>query len=118
MLILGGGFGGLYAARKLERVLPAGGRARDGSFNNVNFMLYTPLLPVSRSRGRVGAASRRRAAARAAQALDHLELARVTGAAPERKEVTSASPRATRGSSLDQLIVTLGSTSRSLPSRG
>ena len=44
VVILGGGFGGLYTARKLEKVAPAGA-ARVTLINDVNFMLYTPLLP-------------------------------------------------------------------------
>src|SRR3712207_8816153 len=44
VLILGGGFGGLTAARRLERELPANS-ARITLVNDVNFMLYTPLLP-------------------------------------------------------------------------
>ena len=44
VLILGGGFGGLTAARRLERKLPAHS-ARVTLVNDVNFMLYTPLLP-------------------------------------------------------------------------
>jgi len=43
-VIAGGGFGGLYAARTLERVLPRHS-ARVTLINDVNFMLYTPLLP-------------------------------------------------------------------------
>ena len=44
VLILGGGFGGLYAARKLERSLPPHA-AKITVVSDVNFMLYTPLLP-------------------------------------------------------------------------
>src|SRR5215208_7212851 len=44
VLILGGGYGGLYAARKLERILPRHS-ATVTIVNDVNFMLYTPLLP-------------------------------------------------------------------------
>ena len=44
IVIAGGGFGGLYAARTLERVLPAHSGAVT-LVNDVNFMLYTPLLP-------------------------------------------------------------------------
>src|SRR3712207_695574 len=44
VVILGGGFGGLYAARKLEKVLPAHS-AKVTLVSDVNFMLYTPLLP-------------------------------------------------------------------------
>src|SRR6266508_2992994 len=44
VVIAGGGFGGLYAARTLERALPPQS-ARITLVNDVNFMLYTPLLP-------------------------------------------------------------------------
>ena len=44
VVILGGGFGGFYTARKLERTLPPAS-ARVTVINDVNFMLYTPLLP-------------------------------------------------------------------------
>src|SRR6187455_313465 len=44
VVIAGGGFGGLQAARTLERVLPPHS-ARITVVNDVNFMLYTPLLP-------------------------------------------------------------------------
>src|SRR5919199_3837080 len=44
VVILGGGFGGLTAARKLERILPPHA-AKVTLVNDVNFMLYTPLLP-------------------------------------------------------------------------
>src|SRR4051794_22767906 len=44
VVIAGGGFGGFYAARTLERVLPPQA-ARITLVNDVNFMLYTPLLP-------------------------------------------------------------------------
>jgi NADH:ubiquinone reductase (H+-translocating) len=44
VLILGGGFGGLTAARRLERKLPHQA-AKVTLVNDVNFMLYTPLLP-------------------------------------------------------------------------
>src|SRR6202453_4107284 len=44
VVIAGGGFGGFYAARALERVLPAHS-ARVTLVNDANFMLYTPLLP-------------------------------------------------------------------------
>src|SRR3712207_1792345 len=44
VLILGGGFGGLTAARRLEKKLPPHS-AKVTLVNDVNFMLYTPLLP-------------------------------------------------------------------------
>ena len=44
VLILGGGFGGLTVARRLERKLSPLS-AKVTLVNDVNFMLYTPLLP-------------------------------------------------------------------------
>ncbi len=44
VVIAGGGFGGFYAARALERILPEQS-ARVTLVNEANFMLYTPLLP-------------------------------------------------------------------------
>jgi NADH dehydrogenase len=44
VVIAGGGFGGAYAARELERLMP---RQSAGLMlvNDVNFLLYTPFLP-------------------------------------------------------------------------
>jgi NADH:ubiquinone reductase (H+-translocating) len=44
VVIAGGGFGGAYAARELERVMPKQS-ARLQLVNDVNFLLYTPFLP-------------------------------------------------------------------------
>ena len=44
VVIAGGGFGGFYAARTLERLLRPE-RAHVTLVSDVNFMLYTPLLP-------------------------------------------------------------------------
>ena len=44
VVISGGGFGGFYAARTLERILPPQS-ARITLVNDVNFLLYTPFLP-------------------------------------------------------------------------
>ena len=41
---MGGGFGGFYAARRLERILPRQS-ARVTLVSDVNYLLYTPLLP-------------------------------------------------------------------------
>ena len=43
VVIAGGGFGGYYAAKTLERVAPKD--LRITLINDVNFMLYAPLLP-------------------------------------------------------------------------
>src|SRR5204863_1636648 len=44
VVIAGGGFGGLYAARRLERLLPRHS-AQVTLIADANFLLYTPLLP-------------------------------------------------------------------------
>ena len=44
IVILGGGFGGLYAARTLERVLEPQS-THVTLVADANFLLYTPLLP-------------------------------------------------------------------------
>src|SRR5947209_10715910 len=44
IVIAGGGFGGFYAARTLERILPHHS-ARITLVSEVNYMLYSPLLP-------------------------------------------------------------------------
>lgn len=44
ILILGGGFGGLYCALELERTLARSGRAEVTLVNRENFFLFTPLL--------------------------------------------------------------------------
>ena len=43
VVIAGGGFGGYYTAKTLERVAPKDVRVT--LINDVNFMLYAPVLP-------------------------------------------------------------------------
>src|SRR5215213_6346148 len=116
VVILGGGFGGLYTARKLEKLLPAGS-ARVTLINDVNFMLYTPLLPGAAG----GTLEPRHVVVPLREQLKrtHLKLARVTGADPSRREVTISSPEGNSETlTYDQLVVTIGSTSRTLPIPG
>jgi NADH dehydrogenase len=116
VLILGGGFGGLTAARKLEKLLPPAS-ARCTLINDVNFMLYTPLLPGAAG----GTLEPRHVVVPLREELKstHLRLAHVTGADPGRREVTIHTPEG-RDEVLhyDQLVVTIGSTSRTLPIPG
>ena len=44
VVVSGGGFGGLFAARALERAMPESS-TRITLVNDVNFLLYTPFLP-------------------------------------------------------------------------
>jgi NADH dehydrogenase len=116
VVILGGGFGGLYTARKLEQLLPKGS-ARVTLINDVNFMLYTPLLPGAAG----GTLEPRHVVVPLREQLrdTHLKLARVTGADPAKRQVTIASPEGgSETLTYDQLVVTIGSTSRTLPIPG
>jgi NADH dehydrogenase len=116
VVIAGGGFGGFYAARALERVLPAHS-ARVTLVNDANFMLYTPLLP-----GAAGATLDPRHVVvplRTQLRRTDLLIGRVLSADPaagrlavrriDGAEVTLA---------YDRLVVALGSVSRTLPIPG
>jgi NADH dehydrogenase len=116
VLILGGGFGGLYAARKLERALPPHA-ARVTVVTDVNFMLYTPLLPGAAA----GTLEPRHVVVPLREHLSRTDLllGRVTGADPDRKQVfvtTAEGEERTLG--YDHAIVALGSISRALPIPG
>src|ERR1022692_2087111 len=82
IVIAGGGFGGFYAARSLERI-DALGDARVVLVSDANYMLYTPLLP-----GAAGATlDPRHVIVPLRSQLRHTELliGRVTFADPERQ---------------------------------
>jgi NADH:ubiquinone reductase (H+-translocating) len=116
VLILGGGFGGLTAARRLERKLPAHS-ANVTLVNDVNFMLYTPLLPGAAA----GTLEPRHVVVPLREQLRRTRLlvGQVLGADPERRVVrVRAIGGAEQELPYDQLIVALGSTSRSLPIPG
>src|SRR2546423_9232144 len=114
--IAGGGFGGFYAARRLERVLPPGS-ARVTLVSDVNFLLYTPLLPGAAA----GTLEPRHVVVPLREELDKtdLRMGRVTGASPELSELhyTSIDGRE-ETIRYDQLIVAIGSVSRVLPLPG
>ena len=116
VVIAGGGFGGLYAARRLERALPRQG-ARVQLLTAENFLLYTPLLPGAAA----GTLEPRHVVVPLREELDRTEirLASVTGADPGRSElrVTTLEGR-DQTIRYDQLIVALGSVSRVLPVPG
>src|SRR5437868_7138997 len=116
IVIAGGGFGGLYAARTLERVLPAHA-AKITLVNDVNFMLYTPLLPGAAA----GTLEPRHVVVPLREELDQtdLRLGRVTGATPERNCLQVDTIEGHREDiEYDHLIVALGSVSRTLPIPG
>ena len=116
VVIAGGGFGGLYAARRLERRLPRHS-ARILLVTDVNFMLYTPLLPGAAA----GSLEPRHVVVPLREELEwtDIRLGRVTGADPARNELPCRTVDG-RDEPLryDQLIVALGSVSRVLPVPG
>jgi NADH:ubiquinone reductase (H+-translocating) len=84
VVIAGGGFGGLYAARRLERRLPRHS-ARIIVVSDVNFLLYTPLLPGAAA----GSLEPRHVVVPIREELEWADLlvGRVTGADPGVNEV-------------------------------
>jgi NADH dehydrogenase len=116
VVIAGGGFGGLYAARRLERKLPRHS-ARITLVTDQNFLLYTPLLPGAAS----GSLEPRHVVVALREELDwaELRLARVTGADPASNLVHVRTLNDKQETlRYDQLIVALGSVSRVLPIPG
>jgi NADH dehydrogenase len=116
VVIAGGGFGGFYTARALERVLPAHS-ARVTLVNDANFMLYTPLLP-----GAAGATlDPRHVIVPLRSQLKHTDLliGRVTDADPEARTLTACRIDGELVTlNYDRLVVALGSVSRTLPIPG
>jgi NADH dehydrogenase len=116
VVIAGGGFGGLYAARSLERALPPQA-AHITLVNDVNFMLYTPLLPGAAA----GTLEPRHVVVPLREELSRsdLRLGTVTGADPVRRRVQLRNADGQDDElPYDQLIVALGSVSRTLPIPG
>ena len=116
VVIAGGGFGGLYAARRLERRLPRHS-ARILLVADANYMLYTPLLPGAAA----GSLEPRHVVVPLREELDwtDVRIGRVTGADPELAElaIETADGRA-ESLRYDQLVLALGSVSRVLPIPG
>jgi NADH dehydrogenase len=116
VVIAGGGFAGLYAARRLERRLPRHS-ARVTLVSEENFLLYTPLLPGAAS----GSLEPRHVVVPLREELEwtNLRLATVTGADPRVRELHLRTPEGEEDTlRYDQLIVALGSVSRVLPIPG
>jgi NADH:ubiquinone reductase (H+-translocating) len=115
VMIAGGGFGGYYAAKALERTLPAD--VRITLVSDVNYMLYTPLLPGAAA----GSLEPRHVVVPLRERLRRvdLRLGRVTGGDPVRRELEAT---LLTGSSIrwryDHLIIALGSVSRTAPIPG
>src|SRR5436190_7892881 len=116
VVIAGGGFGGLYAARALERKLPPNS-SRITLVNDTNFFLFTPLLPGAAG----GTLEPRHVVVPLREALRRtdLRLGAVVGADPDANclRVQTLEGHA-EDLHYDQLIVALGSVSRTLPIPG
>lgn len=116
VVIAGGGFGGLYAARRLERRLPRHS-ARITVVSDVNFLLYTPLLPGAAA----GTLEPRHVVVPLREELEwaELQLARVTGADPGVNELyVRTLDERDETLRYDQLVIAIGSVSRVLPIPG
>src|SRR6478752_57900 len=116
VVIAGGGFGGLAAARELERTMPRQS-ARMVLVNETNFMLYTPFLPEAAA----GTLEPRHVVTPLRDILKrtYLRLGSIVGHDPEAKTVTvRAKYGETEQLPYDQLLLSLGSVSRVLPVPG
>ncbi|HEX7244634.1 MAG TPA: NAD(P)/FAD-dependent oxidoreductase [Solirubrobacterales bacterium] len=116
VVIAGGGFGGAMAARELERILPRQS-ARLVLVNETNFMLYTPFLPEAAA----GTLEPRHVVTPLREILDRTYLR--LGAIADHDPVARTVELRTREGDVerlpyDQLLVALGSVSRTLPIPG
>ena len=115
VVIAGGGFGGYYAAKTLERTTPKD--VRITLINDVNYMLYSPLLPGAAA----GTLEARHIVVPLRQRLKRTELRLgwVTGGNPAENKLCA---RLLDGQEADffydQLVVALGSVSRTFPIPG
>lgn len=116
VIIAGGGFAGVNAARELERLVPKQS-TRLILVNDVNFLLYTPLLPEAAA----GTLEPRHVVTPLRDLLKrtYLRLGAVSGHDPAARTVTLT----THDGELeqlryDQLLLATGSVSRSLPIEG
>jgi NADH dehydrogenase len=116
VVIAGGGFAGMSAARELERLMPRQS-TRLVLVNDVNFLLYTPFLPEAAA----GMIEPRHVVTPLRDVLrrTYLRLGAINGHDPERRVVTLTTHEG-RSEELryDQLLVAVGSVSRSLPIPG
>ena len=116
VVVAGGGFGGFFAARRLERVLPPQS-ARITLVTETNFLLYTPLLPGAAA----GTLEPRHVVVPLREELDctDIRLGRVTGLDPESNELRYRSSLGSDESiHYDHAVLALGSVSRVLPIPG
>jgi NADH:ubiquinone reductase (H+-translocating) len=116
VVIAGGGFGGANVARRLERTLPKQS-ARLILVNDVNFLLYTPFLPEAAA----GLLEPRHVVTPLREILHrtYLRLGAVTAHDPAARTVELRTHEGeTQTIRYDQLVLSLGSVSRTVPVPG
>jgi NADH:ubiquinone reductase (H+-translocating) len=116
VVIAGGGYGGFYTARALEKRLPVGS-ARITLVNDTNFFLFTPLLPGAAG----GTLEPRHVVVPLREQLHRTDLrvGTVIGANPERNCLRIQTMEGhSEEIGYDHLVVALGSVSRTLPVPG
>src|SRR3954468_23466930 len=113
VVIAGGGFGGLYAARRLLKVMPPSS-VKLTLVSDRNFLLYAPLLPAVAG----GTVEPRHVVVPLREGLQNAELrlGEITGADPAKRELYIDAEHVGKQTIVyDHLIVALGSVSRTLP---
>src|SRR6201996_5740429 len=116
IVIAGGGFGGLAAARELEKVMPKQS-ARLMLINETNYATYSPFLPEAAA----GTLEPRHVVTPLREILKrtYLRLGEITGHDPEAKTIELHAKSGARETiPYDQLLLSLGSVSRTLPIPG
>jgi NADH:ubiquinone reductase (H+-translocating) len=116
VIIAGGGFAGVNAARRLERIMPRQS-TRLILVNDVNFLLYTPLLPEAAA----GTLEPRHVVTPLRDILKrtYLRLGAISDHDPARRTVVLTSHEGEQEEiRYDQLLLAAGSVSRSLPVPG
>jgi NADH dehydrogenase len=116
VVIAGGGFAGASAARELERILPRQS-TRLVLVNDVNFLLYTPLLPEAAA----GMLEPRHVVTPLRDILSrtYLRMGAVSGHDPAGRTIElTTHDGEVEELPYDQLLVAFGSVSRSLPVPG
>ncbi len=116
VVIAGGGFGGLAAARELEKVMPKQS-ARMVLVNETNYATYAPFLPEAAA----GTLEPRHVVTPLRDILKrtYLRLGEIVGHDPEAKTVELAAKGGGKETiPYDQLLLALGSVSRVLPIPG
>src|ERR1700761_5365833 len=116
IVIAGGGFGGLAAARELEKVMPKQS-ARLMLINETNYATYSPFLPEATA----GTLEPRHVVTPLREILKrtYLRLGAIVDHDPEAKTVElKANDGVNETVPYDQLLLALGSVSRVLPIPG